>query len=94
MTGTFSCHRFSCHIKTNKDDIISFLCAFAASRLCAGTQIPSLLLVKPRTDVSPVDFSPFTSCTVQRASWAEAKAEPAKSVRISRSCPAWRGLLS
>ena len=24
MTGTFSCHRFSCHLKTNHDDINVF----------------------------------------------------------------------
>ena len=67
MTGTFSCHRFSCHLKTNHDDILSFLCAFAALRLCVGTLNPSWLLVNPPTDVSALDSPNLCLGTCRRA---------------------------
>ncbi len=42
MTGTFSCHRFSCHLTTSHDETMSFLCVFAALRLGARTQTAHL----------------------------------------------------
>ena len=47
MTGTFSCHRFSCHLKTNPDDIHVFI--FAPSRLCAFAQEPQSATNLPAT---------------------------------------------
>jgi hypothetical protein len=47
MTGTFSCHRFSCHLKTNHDDNHVFI--FAPSRLCAFAQEPQSATNLPAT---------------------------------------------
>ena len=44
------------------DDIMSFLCAFAALRLCAGNQILVCRSSTPPTDASALDSLSLPSC--------------------------------
>ena len=70
MTGTFSCHRLSCHLKTNHDDIISFLCALAPLRGNSNQSLFRCESNRPRTRAPPIPsnrhFSSSQNCPLPR----------------------------